>query len=295
MARVTLFATWCLLSIVPSVAGDTTGNIDDVWLADEHEHELEQHIQSRWRCRRYLQLGDMFSGKANMWRAFRRARYEATTSDVLDDPNQNMASKAGLYCAIELIMAVVTGGLLMWGPPCSMFIFLSSSIHKRSRRRPHGDEKRKSVRLANVIVRNMCFCIRLAIRRGVKNIIEQPTTSVMWQLPCLRIILKRWTRIHIAMYSYGHATYKPVVLWGDLPTLDTVHLPHSLNEFHKLKKVNKQITKKATITRSKLGATLVVRRKASSGVRGGPDLRLTAEYPLPFCAAVRRAWLLSRR
>ena len=174
-----------------------------------------------------------------MWRAFRRARYSAATFELLDDDNQNMASKAGVYFAVDLVMAVVVGGLLMWGPPCSMFIFLSSSVHQRSSRRPQGNEKNMLVRFANIIVRNMCFCIRLAMRRDVRNIVEQPRSFVMWRLRCFRDILKRWRRIQIAMYRFGHSTYKPVVLWSDMPTLDMLNLPHSLKEFKKLKKVKK--------------------------------------------------------
>ena len=50
----------------------------------------------------------------------------------------------GVYCAVDLIMTVAVGGLLMWGPPCFMFSFVSSPVHKRSSRRPQGDEKRAS-------------------------------------------------------------------------------------------------------------------------------------------------------
>ena len=149
------------------------------------------------------------------------------------------------------------------------------------------------VLLANVTVRNMCFCIRLAMRRDVRNIVEQPRSSVMWRLRCFRDILKRWRRIQIAMYRFGHNTYKPMVLWSDMPTLDMLNLPHSLKEFKKLKTVKKKQTPKGTQLKSKLGNTLIVCKRASSGTRGGPDLARTAEYPPAFCTAVKRAWAQS--
>ena len=50
-----------LFGVAWAGGGDTTTE-GEGWLADKHAQELEAYIESRWRCRRHLHLGDMFSG-----------------------------------------------------------------------------------------------------------------------------------------------------------------------------------------------------------------------------------------
>lgn len=49
---------------------------------------------------------------------------------------------------------LVPRALVVLGPPCSLFIWLSSSVHRRSLYRPDGDTSRLAVRLSNAISRN---------------------------------------------------------------------------------------------------------------------------------------------
>ena len=47
------------------------------------------------------------------------------------------------------------GGLILAGPPCSYFVFMSSSIHQRATLGPRGNELHQGVRLANLITENL--------------------------------------------------------------------------------------------------------------------------------------------
>ena len=64
-------------------------------------------------------------------------------------------------------MSIVQFGFLMCGPPCSLFIFLSSSVHKRSKSQPWGNPEKGSVRRANVIMINLAIILTIAHERFV--------------------------------------------------------------------------------------------------------------------------------
>ena len=62
------------------------------------------------------------------------------------------------------------GALLFAGPPCSYFVFMSSSIHKRSRLGPRGDESHCGVRLGNLLTENLAVAVRALLQiRDVKG------------------------------------------------------------------------------------------------------------------------------
>jgi hypothetical protein len=46
-------------------------------------------------------------------------------------------------------------GMLAAGPPCSLFIWLSCSVHKRHLYGPAGDQSVPKVALANIITENL--------------------------------------------------------------------------------------------------------------------------------------------
>ena len=45
-------------------------------------------------------------------------------------------------------------GMVVAGPPCSLWVWISSGTHKRTHHRLHGDIELLSVRMSNAIVRN---------------------------------------------------------------------------------------------------------------------------------------------
>ena len=64
-------------------------------------------------------------------------------------------------------MSIVQFGFLMCGPPCALFIYLSCSVHKRSKSQPWGNHEKDSVRRANVIMINLAIILTIAHERFV--------------------------------------------------------------------------------------------------------------------------------
>ena len=68
----------------------------------------------------------------------------------------------------------------MAGPPCSLFVFLSSSVHRRGVGHELGDTSRVQVRLANLVVENTIVLLEAVSPRGVWFVLEQPAGSWMF-------------------------------------------------------------------------------------------------------------------
>lgn len=59
-----------------------------------------------------------------------------------------------LWISVVLCGRLLPQAMLLLGPPCSLFIFLSSSCHQRSPSRPYGDVSKLCVRVSNQILHN---------------------------------------------------------------------------------------------------------------------------------------------
>lgn len=111
------------------------------------------------------------------------------------------------------------GALLFAGPPCSYFVFMSSSIHKRSRLGPRGDESHCGVRLGNLLTENLAVAVRALLQiRDVKVVIEQPVSSAMFSLQLwVDLIHEQQLRLILTyMGAFGHFMIKGTRLLGNL-------------------------------------------------------------------------------
>ena len=130
---------------------------------------------------RNLHMLDMFSVTGMGRDAFVNEGYKAVATDILSHPEHDITSATGFYALLTLLLRLVQGGVVLADPPCSMWIFLSSSYHGRTKASPQGDTSKFKVRLSLQIARNFATMLRLVVgRRGLKVVIEQPHSSVMW-------------------------------------------------------------------------------------------------------------------
>ena len=75
----------------------------------------------------------------------------------------------------------------MWlGIPCSTFVWMSSSRHKRTPTAPFGNPK--YTKKANILVLRAMFLAIVATLRGVYVGIEQPSSSMLMYVPHLRML-----------------------------------------------------------------------------------------------------------
>lgn len=129
-----------------------TGPEDSWWDAEKEFSTLQEYCQN-WRGSRWLSVLDVFSFHKGMAQKVGSETYMAM--DVrLDEERHDLTTRRGILLLVGMLMALVEGGLCCLAPPCSLFIWLSSSIHQRHSKGPFGNVQNRKVRLANRIVLN---------------------------------------------------------------------------------------------------------------------------------------------
>ena len=83
-----------------------------------------------------------------------------------------------------------------------------------------GDESNPNVRLANRILINTMEVLRIASRRHVWTVLEQPANSFMHKTPPVVEVANatKMQRIVTWMGAYGHSMPKCTHLFGNVPT-----------------------------------------------------------------------------
>ena len=118
--------------VVPGEAG----GFGKLYEATLHLNEVASFLAS-WKGRRKLVCLAMFAGQAAISNEFSRRllgtrEHPACAYDVqMHSECQDITLRCVFFNALALLMTVVRGGLLFGGPPCSLWIWLSTSNHKR--------------------------------------------------------------------------------------------------------------------------------------------------------------------
>jgi hypothetical protein len=163
---------------------------------------------------------DLFAGKQMFANRCRAANLRVEAYDIMINSSHDFTSRAGWFYALCLVLRLVPYGLLLAGPPCSLWIYMSKSFHGRSKTNPGGLEFKDKVAASNLLVSNLAVLIAIAISRKIFALIEQPGSSIMplygyWAR--LRALFKSiWKREWTWMIGFGHPMPKPSVLWTNL-------------------------------------------------------------------------------
>ena len=95
----------------------------------------------------------------------------------------------------------MTFALVMCGPPCSLFIFLSSSQHLRHLYGAMGSPWDVPTQLANIIAGNMaCFLHIIKIARKPWIVVEQPKGSWLLKLPRVLDLISTCKFMRVSTY-----------------------------------------------------------------------------------------------
>ncbi len=194
----------------------------DWFHAEQHCEEIATYVQEKSRTvERDLCCLDLFSASRAIERSFLLADDAAVALDIQLSPLFDITCKVGFFKILDVVLRLQCFALLFAGPPCSLFVWLSSSVHRRCAKNLLGNTANYKVRLSNLIVANLAPLLRLASERSVWWILEQPRAS--WLLKqaaivglsscCETLSVQTW------MGSYGHMMPKPTTLLGTLPTL----------------------------------------------------------------------------
>ena len=134
------------------------------------------------------------------------------------------------------------------------------------------------VRAQNALVARVVYVLILCIKRGIKFIVEQPWSSIVWQHPRWRYLEKKYGHllyyVETDMGIYMLELVKKTVLVGTapyLPSLGNVLSPAGRQA------VLANPNKKATAKR-------YVDTEGNVRTQGGPDLKGTEHYSMMFGA-----------
>ncbi|CAK0840887.1 unnamed protein product [Prorocentrum cordatum] len=225
---------------------------------------------------------DAFGASKTIQKTWKKRGETGIAYDIKCNPAHDIVSRDGFFVLLMYCLMVPVGGLIVGGPPCSLFTFLSSSVHMRADGYEYGDESNYNVRLANRIALNFMFILKLMHmwNRKVYWVIEQPKSSWMMKLPEAQELMDitKAERVFTYMGAFGHVLLKASHLFGNLPTLSRMAREKPIDH-----------EKHDDPDRMQMW-------EDSDGIKrvtGGKNLPQTAEYTPLFCSALYSTWLRS--
>jgi hypothetical protein len=211
---------------------DTIGcDFEDRYYASQHLPEIHRYVHT-WNKLRKTGILDFYNGHGHMRGVGIHRGHVADCFDVANDPSENICTKDGFYKGLDKVLEVILWGLIMWGPPCSLWLcFLSVSISKRTKENPAGDLTNKMVQIANLICENTTVLMVVAYERLTNQLLEQPQGSYYIRYNCCAWLLEQtgWgkTMITTWMKLFNHWAPKPSKLLGNLPSLKKLRRVYS--------------------------------------------------------------------
>ena len=166
-----------------------------------------------------------------------------------------------------MALRIVEAGIVVMGPPCSLFIAMSWRYHRRTVKRPWGNESRCDVCVANAIARNVFFLCNILTSRHVYWIVEHPATGWLFKLP--HELRGYPVMVGTCLQAFSeHSSLKPLHLLSTLPDVYMSRLRHR----------GHQVPKKA------YGLSKNKRWNANKHTRS------SGAYPIMFAMAIYNVW-----
>ena len=260
-----------------------TAAVENAWFrAENHLEEINDYV-TNWIGKRTKHCLDAFGASKRMKSAWLAQGREATAFDVTLNKQDDIVMRSGFFRMVDRTCELVDHGLIVAGPPCSVFGFLSCSVHKRymSQYGVEGDTSLHCVRLSNRITTNFATLLRVCCPlRNLLVVVEQPADSWMFKLPVWQTLIPILCLIRITthMGCFGHPMCKATHLLSNLPGI--VALTRKMT-----KKLRQKI--KAKQRRSKKSYLV---KDGPGKVHGGKHLQSSAKYTATFANAMYKAW-----
>lgn len=227
-----------------------------------------------------LFLAEYFAGVASICFGFscfgmQSERFDKNYSDTMD-----LNTVEGFATALTFLVVTFQCGLTWAAPPCSSWVFLSAGTTKRKKTNPMGDCENEKVVWNNKLVHKLACLLEFASMFGIYFIIEQPTSSILWQHPRIQQMFQRLgTQVintHTYMGMYGGDSEKGMKLYGTAPFL--AELKDTMD-----KKVAAKLPQKELVKRTRLSSGRI-------SISGGADLKASQAYPRRFGIRVAEAY-----
>lgn len=281
---------------LPDISADTTCSVgEDQWFcAKDHFDEIAQWAKA-FDGPRTVHLVDVFGASQRLSRKWSKHGYASRAYDIklsTEEAPQDILTRNGFFQLLQWLLELVPFGIAFCGPPCSLFIGASSSVHRRRTWRLYGDCSRFCVRLANAIWSNWAVCMQvvLSLGRDIYACYEQPACSWGFKLPELVMQMEKFQlKTTLTWMSFfNHDLLKPTHLVGNFRMIDKLKrtMTSETRRRHK-ERFEKRNAKRA---HPRQYHTRVKKSDGTIGWQGGPDLAKSAAYPGPFCAALFKIW-----
>lgn len=290
----------CWLNVAVANAGKTvvTDTVSTVswgqrFVASKHMKELNAFVD-QWNGAPDLHSLDLFGRSGVIERQWKLSGYRSLAWDVALCPECDLTCRTGFFNLLACGLRLHENALIVGGPPCSLFIFLSSSCHKRNSEHfgIAGDPSSRPTQIANLIVNNLAVFLGLMLRRRpVFILLEQPGSSVMFQMPSLEKQFKKMIGalcIFTWLGLWGHCLPKPTKLWGNLPGMAA--MKRKLTK-EKREKIHDKLERAAEKARQRgLPVKQYYKKDKNGKVTGMKALGETAVYPKRFAEGLFALW-----
>lgn len=263
--------------------------------AADHRDDLLREVES-FAGERDLDGLDLFSRSRSIEASFRQSGYRAAAFDIALSAEHDLTSERGVRQALQQVLRLREHGLIFAGPPCSLFVYMSSSVHCRTSRCLLGDTRNFRVRLSNLLVENLAVLLDIASSRSAWWVLEQPSSS--WLLKQAAMVAVR--RKHGAscvttwMGAFDHPMLKCTHLCGTLPKLGLLARTRPEGRSSGSAAAARETSHGGAASVGQGYGRHAFYTKSGSSVTGGPDLHRSAVYTRAFAVAVVSAWEASQ-
>ena len=255
------------------------------WYHAESDWPAIRKFCKDWCGERDLFLVSVFDRSKRVLKQWEGKGYKGVCFDLHHSSTMDIVSRAGFFLLLSMLMRLLPHSFSMWAPPCSLMIFLTSSLHKRHVHGCDGDTRHLIVRLSNLIRDNCCMALKavLKFRPDSHTMVEQPKGTWMYKAKLCEDLIKGFGMQQTLTYQglFGAPLMKPTSLLHTFPCsiLFARTATKSLREKRKKKHPNV--------------ASFYV-KTASGGVHGTKKLTSTSLYPLKLIRAIYSTWLALR-
>jgi hypothetical protein len=170
---------------------------------------------------RSADFAEFFAGDAEISKHLRAFGFEGFSYDLRHGEFMDILTAVGFLTCLNMVRKLKPLGLAWFAPPCSSWILISRGKTGRNKLRPKGRTNRLANKRQNTLVSRVCCILEYLSKRSVYWVVEQPTSSVMFELARFELLLRRHNarRVSFPMGAYGAESLKPTVLWGTWPGL----------------------------------------------------------------------------
>ena len=252
------------------------------WYRAEEDWETVRSHCKAWNGIRDLSLVSVFDRSKRICKMWEDHGHKAEAYDIAHhEIAMDICSRVGFFTLLNLLLRLVPNGFSFWAPPCSMWIFLTSSLHQRHVYGYGGDLKQFSVRLANRMAANACVALKAALkfRASGRAMLEQPSGSWLFKG-------QLWQDVISGFFLKRSLTYQGL-FGGPLPK--PTHLLHSLTSDELFaRKLTKKLRQKKKFNSNRQKVFYI--KDSNGSVHGTKMLTSTSIYPKRFAAVIYKAW-----